>query len=193
LLAIASLTLFVVLMIAAGHATNNPSGSFGLIRMAFCFAAGVSLCRSFQLISIPSAMITTLTLASIVLIAVCFGWAPIGTLSVFGFGGLIFGLAYSRGPVNRLMTTLPVMYLGRVSFSFYIVHLIPLELFEFFVLDAVRQSSIGIRLAALAMVVVTLFLLATLTYRTIEVPFQRLGRRVAARLQSIPDVRQSAA
>lgn len=193
ILAVASLTLFVLLMVAGGHATSNPSGAFGLVRMTFCFVAGVYLCRLFQLRSIPAAPVTALTIASVVLIGLCFWWSAIGTLSVFGFAGLILGLAYKTGPIHGLIVTRPVMFLGRVSFSFYIVHLIPLELFHYFVLDTARQSAVAIRLMALAAVVTAIFLLAVLTYRCIEIPFQRLGRRVAARLPPASSIRETVA
>ncbi|MDT8871257.1 hypothetical protein RAA17_09660 [Komagataeibacter rhaeticus] len=41
---------------------------------------------------------------------------------VFGFAALVFGLAYQRGAINAFLCSGPVMWLGRISFSFYLTH-----------------------------------------------------------------------
>ena len=176
--AIVCLTIFVVLMVIGGHATNNPSGTFGAIRMVFCFVAGAYLCRSFQLGAVRERA-AIVTVASVILIGVLFSVDRFAILSVFGFAGLILGLSYQAGPVHYFVTTKPIMYLGQISFSFYLVHLIPLDLFRWRFGNALRGSGIEIRIAVLCLLVALTVSLAALTYRLIEVPFQQLGRRLA--------------
>lgn len=186
MLAAAGLTAFVLLMILGGHATNNPSGTFGIIRMFFCFAAGMCLCRTGQLLVMSRAAAASLTLASAVMTVLCLSIDTTGILSVFAFAGLIFGLSCEAGPVSDLMTARPVMFLGRISFSFYIIHLIPLDLFAWLSAEPPMGLPWYARIAALVMLVVLTVLLASLTYRFVEKPFQRLGRRVAAHPVAVP-------
>jgi len=173
-----SLASFVVLMVGFGHATNNPSGYFALIRMGTCFFAGMCLCRAFQLTPLSAASAIVLTISSATLILACFTWEKFGTLSVFGFAGLILGLAYEKGPIHKLITARPVMFLGKISFSFYLLHLIPLELADYFLFQRLRGSSVLLKCAALSGVVAAIISLAWLTYVMVEAPFQRLGRRM---------------
>jgi peptidoglycan/LPS O-acetylase OafA/YrhL len=180
-LAALSLTAFVVLMVLFGHATNNPSGDFALVRMGTCFFAGMCLCRTYQLTTLSAASAKLLTFASIALIVVCFWWGQVGTLSVFGFGGLILGLAYEAGPIHRLMTAGPVMFLGKISFSFYLLHLIPLELADYFLLQRLRDIPVLVKCGVFAAVCAGIVLVAWLTYMTVEAPFQRLGRQMIRR------------
>jgi peptidoglycan/LPS O-acetylase OafA/YrhL len=177
-LAIGSLASLVILMMVAGHATNNPSGIFGVIRMAFCFFAGIAVARLFHLWAIPrkTAAITTILFT---LITLLFLWLDnLGTLIVFGFAGLIFGLAYGYGPINAFMTSSPIMFLGKISFSFYMVHIIPLSLFVWVLTDRTQGLGFLTKLLALACMPVACVALAMLTYEFIEIPFQRLGRKV---------------
>ena len=174
----ASLAAFALLMIAGGHAMNNPSGSFGIIRMATCFAAGIGLCRLHQIRrgQDPAASLAWL---SVLVIALCFCQARLGVLSVFGFAGLIYALAGQAGPIGSFMTTPVIMWLGRVSFSFYLVHSIPLELFHF-LSGGILASHPSAIWPVFAVAVASPFYLAALTYRFIELPFQTLGRRLSA-------------
>ena len=184
-LSVLSLATFVFLMLAFGHGTNNPSGFFALIRMGTCFVAGVGLCRAYQLMSVSRASVTALTVASTALIAICFWQDSLGALSVFGFGGLILGLAYKSGPVHYLVTRRPIMFLGKISFSFYILHLIPLELCDYFLLAKLHGSSFVAKCMALIGITATLLLLSSFAYRIVEVPCQRLGRMAALRFSRL--------
>ncbi len=188
-LAIGGLTILVLLMAVTGHARNNPNGAFALIRMAFCFSAGACLCRVFQLVEVARLPAAVLTLISVALIGVSFWQDRLGLFSFFGFAGLIFGLAYQSGPVDRLLTTGPMMFLGRISFSFYLVHATPLLLFDWFAGHELRDASVLMKSTALTGLVVACFVVATLMYHLVEIPFQRIGRRVAAGVTASPLMR----
>ena len=182
-IALASLAILVVLMVAAGHSVNNPSGLFGAIRMAFCFTSGIALCRLFKLAALPATAAPALTTASTAAIALCLWFDDLGTLAVFGFAGLIYGLALARGPVSRFMSSQPVVFLGKISFSFYMVHIIPLNLFMWVIADRLSALGLGARIAMLAGVALACLGCAMFTYRFVELPFQRLGRRAASDAQ----------
>ncbi len=180
LFVLGSLSSFVLLMMLGGHGTNNPSGTFGLIRMALCFSAGVGLSSLFHMHPRVAVFAPGLAIVSAIEVLTCFGEPKLGVLSVFGFAGLIFALAYHQGAVACFTTAPVVMWLGRVSFSFYLIHLVPLEAFDYLSqrsLSADRPATMTTFLAALALP----FLLATLLHRFAEVPFQKLGRTLSAR------------
>jgi peptidoglycan/LPS O-acetylase OafA/YrhL len=178
-LAIGSLASLVVLMIVAGHATNNPTGVFGAIRMAFCFFAGIALARLFHLRAISANAAVLTTIISSIAIFIFLWLDNLGTFIVFGFAGLIFGLAYSHGPISAFMTSSPIMFLGKISFSFYMTHIWPLNAFVWLFAERVQGLGVVTKLGVLAFVVVTCVAVAMVTYEFVELPFQRLGRKVS--------------
>jgi peptidoglycan/LPS O-acetylase OafA/YrhL len=178
LLAAVSLTVLVVLLVAFGHAHRNPTGLFGLVRMIFCFMAGMCLSLCYQLWRQGERFATAITLGSLAFIAVTVAVQAAEVLIVFGFAGLIFGLAYRRGPINTLLETRPAMFLGRISFSFYLIHYIPLKLSVWLLQTYFSETTLAFRVSFLVALVTSLVVLATLTHRFLEVPFQRLARRM---------------
>jgi peptidoglycan/LPS O-acetylase OafA/YrhL len=191
-LAALGLATFGLLMILGGHATNNPSALFGLVRMALCFGAGVCLCRTFQLRARSDRTRGLLAVASAAFIALCFWQTRLGVLSVFGFAGLIYSLACGAGLISSFMTSPLVMWLGRISFSLYIIHLIPLDLFDWLLSRYESDLSRPVSVAMLAVAASLPFALAAFTHRLVEQPFQRLGRRIAERAPPPSRARQAA-
>jgi peptidoglycan/LPS O-acetylase OafA/YrhL len=93
---------------------------------------------------------------------------------------LVFGGVFALGLLTRrLRTPRPLAWLGRVSYSVYLVHFVLIQLLS------PALTPLGARLPAVAHVPVALaFLglllsLSWLTHRYVEVPGQRLGRRTA--------------
>jgi peptidoglycan/LPS O-acetylase OafA/YrhL len=148
--------------------------------MAFCFFAGIALCRCFQLLSLTPIVARLVTACSAAATVVCLSVDSLGVFAVFGFAGLIFGLAYQTGTINELLSSRPAMFLGKISFSFYMVHYIPLDLFLWLTSWEKWQFGVGTKITVLAALAVIAFLLSVATYVLVEVPFQGLGRRVSA-------------
>ncbi|MEU4218101.1 acyltransferase, partial [Actinoplanes sp. NPDC026623] len=93
---------------------------------------------------------------------------------------LVFGGVFALGLLTRrLRTPRPLAWLGRVSYSVYLVHFVLIQLLS------AALTALGRRLPALAQVPVALGFLGLLlgvswlTHRYVEVPGQRLGRRTA--------------
>jgi peptidoglycan/LPS O-acetylase OafA/YrhL len=81
---------------------------------------------------------------------------------------------------NRRMPA-ALSWLGRVSYSTYLVH-VPLIAAMWLVIDhTVRPHGMLQQLPWMAGFFVVLLLLSQLTYRYVELPMQDLGRRVARR------------
>jgi peptidoglycan/LPS O-acetylase OafA/YrhL len=176
--ALASLSLLMVLLAVGGHAQDSPTGTFGLIRMIFCFIAGMSLARCFQLRPDLGRAAPALAWASLAWIAAALavGWANM--FVVFGFCGLILALAYQRGAIDALLSSGPAMFLGRISFSLYMVHYIPLKLSLWLLSTRLADAGLAPRVACLAAIPPLCLALAVVTHRAIELPFQRLARDV---------------
>ena len=178
--AILSLVLLTLIVIRTGHTTDNETGLFGTLGMAFCFFAGIGLCRCFQLLRLTPVAARMVTSISAAVTLVCLAVDSAGVFAVFGFSGLIFGLAYQTGTINAILTSRTSMFLGKISFSFYMVHLIPLDLFVWLTSVEKWQFGVATKLALLAALAISAVLLSVVTYMLVEVPFQRLGRRVSA-------------
>jgi acyltransferase len=185
--AVGSLLILTALMVGFGHANKNPTGSFGLIRMVFSFFAGICLCRAFhisqQRMWRPGKAIT---LASILFIAFALTFGQANVLVVFGFAGLILGLAYRQGPVSALMESRPIMFLGQISFSFYLVHYIPLKLSLWLFETGSHKLGLAIRIMVLVLMPLICIAMAMLMYQYLERPTQRLARRLLGRKQQRP-------
>jgi peptidoglycan/LPS O-acetylase OafA/YrhL len=81
--------------------------------------------------------------------------------------------------VNALFTLPPVMFLGQISFSLYLVHYVPVRLYHWTVETQLPALAQPARLALLAATLGASFLLAVAVWRWVELPAQRLGRRLS--------------
>ena len=81
-------------------------------------------------------------------------------------------MALASGKVSRILRLKPVHYLGKISYSFYLYHVICLL--------ALLHLFYGRLpfLLIIAMVILAAFTMAALSYRWIEVPFIRLGKHL---------------
>ncbi|MBW4021830.1 MAG: acyltransferase [Proteobacteria bacterium] len=99
-----------------------------------------------------------------------------------GAAVLIWGLSTERGIVARALSAGWCVWLGRVSFSVYLIHPTLIDL-AFVLLPPARlglgHAADGMVWAAL--MVLLLLALATITWATVEEPARRLGVRLAER------------
>ena len=175
--ALASLSALVAATVACGHATGNPTGGFGLVRMAGCFVAGIALSRCFRCWPGGERWAAAATLVSLGWILLCLLWPPLNLLVLLGFGGIVLGLAYQRGPVDALLASRPALFLGRISFSFYMVHYVPLQLCLWLLGTRLLGSPGWLRGGLVLAVCGACVPLAMVLHRWFEVPCQRLARR----------------
>lgn len=92
-------------------------------------------------------------------------------------GVFAVGLAARTLPIPRWLG-----WLGAVSYSIYLLHALVIYVLRDF-LRAHRDAPPGLRVAALVIYLAALLGLSQLTHRLVELPAQRLGRAVVARLR----------
>jgi peptidoglycan/LPS O-acetylase OafA/YrhL len=181
----ASLAVLTVLLFASHHANNNPTGTFGAVRMFFCFTAGICLYRCYQLApaSVEAAASGLTCLALLFIAATMFvHTAPV--LDAFGFAALIFGLAYQRGPVNALLESRLAVFFGKLSFSFYLVHFLIIGIISWSLEHWLAAQAFGLRIVSVFVIFALCLLAAGVLYELVERPAQRLGRRLVQGLPS---------
>ena len=181
-LAACSLAALTALLFLSHHANNNPTGTFGSVRMFFCFSAGILLHRCYRIAGDrlrPAS--PAMTIAAVLLIAATLFVPMAPVLDSFGFALLVIGLANRAGPVSRLLETRAALFMGRISFSFYLVHFLLIQIALWSLGGWLTAQDLPIRVAGLLTLCAICVGVAMLCYETIERPSQRLGRRMAGR------------
>jgi peptidoglycan/LPS O-acetylase OafA/YrhL len=121
-------------------------------------------------------------------LAAVLAWVLIGRQPVLGnwqlliptsFALLVLLLLPDRGLIASALMTRPMQWLGKLSYSVYLVHITVLTGFDWFgrVVPEPGKHVIG------ALYIGTVLLLSMLTYRYIEMPGRDFGKRLAARLE----------
>lgn len=186
LLVVASLGIILFVL---GVQSLDFHYQFGIVRCIFSFFLGVLTVRAVakmpQVASpmLQSAVQIGAALVTIVLISVV-GWLPaISFVAPLVFAILLGSLMlFPDCPLPRLLTVSPLVWLGKRSYSIYMVHALVLVLLEYFArgVGAARFQSMDALLHGLpATVLLVAFVgavlaLSNLTYATIEMPGSRL-------------------
>ena len=117
--------------------------------------------------------------ASLLMLTGLYGWYvkwPIQPELMKGLSaGLIIIASISNGIPRRMLLTAPVQWLGRVSYSLYLVH-VPVFLIAEYLMASILPHSI---IAPIAIIVA--LALSEIFYKMVEGPAHRLGRRLVKR------------
>ncbi|WP_163407770.1 acyltransferase family protein [Flavobacterium ajazii] len=96
---------------------------------------------------------------------------------LFGILFLIFGVLLSKEKLKFLSNAV-IQYVGRISFSMYIIHFIVISwLAKFDLIDFSNLYLINFLFRLLLTLIVS-SIISTITYYTIEIPFQNLGKKI---------------
>ncbi len=189
----------------------------GLVRCVYGFACGVLLWRLYrskaayiESLRVTPAVATAVELGLLGLLAIFIkfaGTTPVSLAAPLVFAVVVFVFAFEGGAVSRLLRTPPLLLLGALSYSIYLVHVPVLALLQRSVRDveetlSVDISSVEVSLHnGLALLGATtrmgdVFVVATfalvigiswITYRGIEKPCQDYGRRLVRRWKTRDD------
>jgi peptidoglycan/LPS O-acetylase OafA/YrhL len=181
--AIGSIAAMIILLIWFGNWDGGATYRLGLLRGLGGFIAGASMCRFVWLSPANDNTPQRVALVSVTVIAGLIFCPHAAILMPFAFAALVAALSYQRGIVDAVLRAPFVLFLGRVSFSLYLIHLTLFFVLEWlFETRKLTYSTAGIS-AALLIYLVLVIALAAVLYRFVELPFQRLGRRVVAQFR----------
>ena len=170
--------MFLTAVNAIGGRTEfNDYGPFGIARMASGFVCGAYLARAFHLAPGISNNSTS-GLAFVAAAGLCVACTVPGfmVLALISSAVLVIALAYGGGGIARSLSTGPVIWLGRISFPLYLVHMVPIKWLAYRVRIAPPDTAMlgGLLVACVAACLIAAYLLHIL----IERPTHRLARRL---------------
>jgi len=97
---------------------------------------------------------------------------------------LLVGLVTSTSAVPRVLSLGPLLFLGRISYAFYLTHNFPLNLTQAALPDTGLAQGVVAPAVALALAVLGAWVL----HVTVERPLIRVGHRVAGRRRALREV-----
>ena len=178
--ACASLAILTLISFAVHHAYTNSTGSFGLVRMAFCFTSGLLLQRAVDLLGERGRHWASLvSVASVLFVAVSFVVPKLSILDAFAFAALIASLSYKTGPIDGFLQSRVMLWLGKISFSLYLTQFFLENVFLYALYDRLRHQSVSVNALALFLLSGLFLAVAFLCFRLVEKPMHRLAHRLA--------------
>jgi peptidoglycan/LPS O-acetylase OafA/YrhL len=163
--------------ICAAHSVPAGNGYLALVLgsgVAFLHAEGIG--QQF-LRKLPIAVSTGALLLWVAVLRWHPGYiAPFSLLAaVFVYHLNVHHTAGQENWVKRSLGASPLVWLGQRSYSFYLLHVICLNV----ALRVVDTSGVGGAIAALALGLSLTLIVSALSYQLIEEPFRKLGKRLA--------------
>lgn len=165
------------------YMTNTPPygvDQMAVTRMVASFVTGIAIFRMWELTGEAAKKwaggITVCSAAGIVIACQVdhFG----GSLN-FLFALLLFGLAFQRGVVDRLLSSRALVYLGKISFPLYLIHVVPVLWLRYFYLSGGAGYSARWKIVGIVCWFVGSLMLASLLHILVEKPSHAWGRRWA--------------
>lgn len=148
-------------------------GAAGMLRMGGEFAAGCFLYHAFaggfRLVPAVGYVVAISTL-----LAVDCG-LPLQSLSLLSFATIVLLCAQGNNLVSMALSSRPIVYLGEISYSVYLLHWILIEIGYWICQTEHLRVRWRFVFACVALVV-----MAPASFRYIEEPARRWGRRIAA-------------
>lgn len=184
--AFGSLAVALCLLVAVGNYDGGSPNRPGLLRGFGGFAAGAALCRFGTVAHITNRQAQWLALGAVAFIMVLLLVPRFTILMPFGFAVLIMALAYRVGVIDRLLSSRPAMFFGKISFSLYLVHITPLLLLEWAFQTGQFPSTSFTVITGVICYFMVVFGFSILLHYGIERPCQRLGHRFLKTRASIP-------
>jgi peptidoglycan/LPS O-acetylase OafA/YrhL len=168
-----ALALFQVATRTVG--VNDLSQCGAVTRMICCFLAGAALCRA-RVLAPPeiARRAGALSIGAVALVLVSVGTSCGAILTPLGFSALIFAISFENGMISSGLASRPVVFLGRISFPLYLLHLMPLIWLQYHVTG--RSMSAIEAMTIFLGYIVGCILAATALHYVIERPSHRLGR-----------------
>jgi peptidoglycan/LPS O-acetylase OafA/YrhL len=186
LIALASLSLIGSFVILMRFAFECEIAQIAVVRMLACFVTGVAMFRLWKLTPVfgrrSATWITTLATVGILArdLPPFRHMVTRGNIQFeFLFAALLYGLAFERGFICKLLSSRSIVFLGEISFPLYLTHVAPLLWLRYFMqTNSARFSPVEKSLSLLCWAIGCM-VVATLLHYFVEMPFHAWGRRWA--------------
>jgi len=146
---------------------GNNISELGLPRCVLEFLAGMVLCSFFQSHGPPKGQVRFLGGAAVILTLCFVGPVPDYVGVPAAFVSIVFGLTCPTGPLSNLLSCRPLLYLGEISYTTYMVH--------YFIKDWVKfllvRDGVPEWLVFSTFIVVT-FAASAALYKWVELPWR---------------------
>lgn len=179
----AALIFLCAMMIGFGNASLDHSWLLGLPRCFLQFVAGACFWRAFDLGRFNDRHADATLVIGLAGLAAVIVFVRAELVAPFAFAAIIIACACRSRAAAKLFGNRPVLFLGEISFSIYLSHGIILSG------AVILARSLGLanepllpRLFFMGAVVLAILGVSTLSWRYIELPGQRAGRRLQRRL-----------
>jgi peptidoglycan/LPS O-acetylase OafA/YrhL len=140
----------------------------GAARALFGFTVGGALCRAFDHVS-PGIAFDALALVVAAATALLAALGAPDFWVVALFGPLVVSLALAAGPVKRLLSLAPLVWVGEISYSMYMLH--------HFVIEHIRDLGGVIDTPfRIALTLALVIAVSSVSYLAIEKPARRMAR-----------------
>jgi peptidoglycan/LPS O-acetylase OafA/YrhL len=159
---------------AAGLSDFSATFEMGPVRIGGEFLTGCLLWRAFSLGAIRRAPWGAISVAAfgVAGFVATRGQPAFAIVLCFAIG--VFALAHTRGPLAYFLSLRPIVFLGEISYSIYLLHWVALRVFEYSIGRAVMEVG-GLGLS-LVVVLAGILGASVLTYYGVERPARRYLR-----------------
>jgi peptidoglycan/LPS O-acetylase OafA/YrhL len=164
---------------------DSVAGPGAVLRALTGFALGCVLARLF--LREPAAFVRyrgTLQLAALAALVIAVVATDLPAI-LFAAATLIAVIACATGPVARALSLAPFVWLGRISFSIYLLHLPLAALFGKLSVLRTALDVPSLRLVVAAVFLAVLLALSEVSYQVIERPFRRLPGLIRHRREHV--------
>lgn len=170
-------------LLATPHRGLDLTYDFGAVRCIAEYSLGIALFRIYRAVDRNDAILRR-QLAWALPVALALSLANVvaagnDLLTVALFACDILGLAIASGRTARLFSSPPAMFLGRISYSLYMVHYLLIQVSGMFMGRYFPTSEMAaINFAFAAGAVVLSLIAATILFAQVEKPARQIGRRL---------------
>lgn len=103
---------------------------------------------------------------------------------VFGVLFVLFGIFLSNGKLSFLSISV-IRYIGKISYSMYILHFIVISWLSKFNLIDFSQNYLINYVLKVSLILVITITMSTISYKLIEEPFQKIAKKLILKLEAI--------
>lgn len=176
-ISIASVLSMIAILLAFHNWNGDSVTRLGIVRGFGGFIAGAAMRHYVALAPDRNGAPGWVALASVAAVGVLLIFPNLGILMPLAFTFLIGALSYQRGIINATLSSRPLMFLGKISFSIYLVHYTPLAVLEWlFINNMLPNTNLSVT-ACVLLYMLAIFLLSIMLHYAVERPCQHMGRK----------------